>query len=243
VSVYLVGAGPGDADLLTLRAARLLASADVVVHDRLIGEDVLALIPQHAPRYDVGKLPGTSHSQAAINELLVDLATRYERVVRLKGGDPFLFGRGGEEALALKGLGVDVEVVPGVTSALAGPALAGVPVTHRGKSFGVTIVTGRARDGAAVDFRPLANPDLTLVILMGVARRALIAAELLEGGLAPDTPVAAIERAASPDQRVRRGRLDELGRLEVENPAALIVGAVADLELGLLARYGAFAEA
>lgn len=237
MSVYLVGAGPGDADLLTLRAAQLLARADVVVHDRLIGPDVLDLIRPGVPRYDVGKIPGTSHSQAAINDLLRSLALRFETVVRLKGGDPFVFGRGGEEALALADLGVEVEVVPGITSAFAGPLLAGVPVTHRGASFGVTVVTGQAQDGRSVDFTTLANSSLTLVILMGVARRAEIANQLQAGGLAPSTPIAVIERAASRDQRVMRARLDELGALAVANPAVIVVGAVSDLDLSLVSHY------
>ena len=238
MSVYLVGAGPGDVDLLTLRAAQLLARADVVVHDRLVGPEILDLIRPGVPRVDVGKIPGTAHSQAAINETLVSLGRRYDCVVRLKGGDPFVFGRGGEEALVLREAGIPVEVVPGISSSFAGPLLAGVPVTHRGLSHGVTVVTGHAEDGRAVDFRQLANPDLTLVVLMGVSRRGEIANELLEGGLEATTPLAVIERAASATQRVVLATLSELADLDVVNPAVIVIGAVAALDLGLVASYG-----
>jgi uroporphyrin-III C-methyltransferase len=230
VTVYLVGAGPGAADLLTLRAARLLASADVVVFDRLIEPEVLALAAPNAELIDVGKRPGHSNSQALINALLVSLGQSNGHVVRLKGGDPFVFGRGGEEYEALAAAGVDCEVVPGITSAFGAPAVAGIAVTHRGLSHGVTVVTGHAREGAAVDFRRLANADVTLVVLMGVMRRASIVSELLEGGLAPDTPVAVIEKAYMEGQRVQRAQLDELATLDVKAPAVLVIGAVAKLD-------------
>jgi len=150
--------------------------------------------------------------------------------VRLKGGDPFVFGRGGEEFEALRRAGIDCQVVPGVSSAFAGPLVAGIPVTHRGLSHGVTVVTGHAREGAAVDFRRLANPDVTLVVLMGVQRRASIMDELLEGGLDISTPIAAIERASMQGQRVRRDVLGELATMDVESPAVLVIGPVAHLE-------------
>jgi uroporphyrin-III C-methyltransferase len=216
----------------------VLATADIVVHDRLVSDEILALIRPGIPRINVGKIPGTSHSQTAINETLIDLAQHYACVVRLKGGDPFVFGRGGEEALALRDAGIEVTVVPGISSAFAGPLVAGVPVTHRGLSHGVTVVTGRSQDGQAVDFRALANPDLTLVILMGVQRRGSIAAALIDGGLAPTTPVAVIENAALASQRVVRARLDDLAELDVANPAVIVVGAVADVDLGTTLQYG-----
>ena len=239
MSVYLVGAGPGDADLLTLRAAAVLARADVVVHDRLVGEDVLALVPTGARRLDVGKLPGGGgDSQHAINDLLIELALEHETVVRLKGGDPFVFGRGGEEAAALEAAGVEVHVVPGISSAFAAPWLAGIPGTHRGASRGVCVITAVAESGVEVDFEPLAAPEITLVVLMGVARRASIAAQLRRGGLAADTAVAVVERAASRDQRVTRARLDALAALDVASPAVIVVGPVAALELGLSLAVG-----
>jgi uroporphyrin-III C-methyltransferase len=230
MSVYLVGAGPGAADLLTLRASRLLGCADVVVFDRLIDPAVLAMARSDAELIDVGKRPGHSNSQDLINALLVSLGQTNECVVRLKGGDPFVFGRGGEEYEALAAAGVTCEVVPGVSSAFAAPAVAGIPVTHRGLSHGVTVVTGHAREGAAVDFRRLANPDVTLVVLMGVQRRASIVRELIEGGLDARTPVAVIERAHMDGQRVQRACLDELDHLDVTAPAVLIIGPVAELE-------------
>ena len=241
MTVALVGAGPGSAELLTLKAARLLEEAEVVVFDRLVDPSVLALAAPDAELVDVGKRPGGSHNQELINELLVLLGRRHRRVVRLKGGDPYVFGRGGEEAEALRAAGIEVEVVPGISSALSAPAAAGIPVTHRGASHGVTVVTGHARDGEGVDFRRLANADLTLLVLMGVGRRASIATELQAGGLAPDTPVAVVESAWTSSQRCQRCRLDELGRLEVASPAVLVIGAVAAMELGIiesLARSG-----
>lgn len=231
MSVYLVGAGPGDPELLTLRASRLLARADVVVHDRLVSEDVLALVNVSAVRYDVGKVPGLAHSQQRINDLLVALAQDHDFVVRLKGGDPFVFGRGAEEAEVLIAHGIDVEVVPGVTSAFAAPLLAGIPVTHRGLSHGVTVVTGSSVADSHVDFARLANADLTLVVLMGVERRRAIATELIEGGLAPTTPVAVLEWVSTPDERCVRCTLDELGATSVRAPAVLVIGAVAGLDV------------
>jgi len=230
VTVYLVGAGPGAADLLTLRASRLVGRADVVVFDRLIDPAVLAMARSDAELIDVGKRPGHSNSQELINALLVSLGQSHECVVRLKGGDPFVFGRGGEEFEALAVAGVSCEVVPGVSSAFAAPAVAGIPVTHRGLSHGVTVVTGHAREGAAVDFRRLANPDVTLVVLMGVQRRASIVSELVDGGLEPSTPVAVIERAFMQGQRIQRARLDQLDLLDVVAPAVLVIGPVAELE-------------
>ena len=178
MTVYLVGAGPGDADLLTVRAVRLLGVADVVVHDRLVEPSVLELVRPAARLVDVGKTPGRSSSQGAINDVLVELGRTHSCVVRLKGGDPFVFGRGGEEMIALREAGVPCEVVPGVTSAFSGPLAAGIPVTHRGVARGVTVVTGHVFDDDDDYFRRIANPDLSLVILMGVTRRAWIGDQL-----------------------------------------------------------------
>ena len=231
MSVYLVGAGPGDPDLITVRAARLLGRADVVVHDRLIDPAVLELAPQSAERIDVGKVPGGSATQAIINDLLISLGRRHEVVIRLKGGDPFVFGRGGEEMIALGEAGVDCDVVPGITSAFSGPLAAGIPVTHRGVARGVTIVTGHAFDDDDDYFARIAHPELSLVILMGVARRAAIARQLIDGGLSPDTAVAVIESAWTSRQRVVRARLCELAELDVSSPAIIVVGPTAALSL------------
>jgi uroporphyrin-III C-methyltransferase len=231
VTVFLVGAGPGDPDLLTLRAARLLATADVVVHDALVDEAVLALVPAGVELIDVGKRPGRSTPQEMISSLLVQLGRVHECVVRLKGGDPYVFGRGGEEALALSEAGIACEVVPGVSSAFAAAAAAGIPVTHRVVAPAVTVVTGHRMDGQTiVDWAALAQAGSTLVVLMGMAERATIAAGLIAGGLSPDLPVAIVERATRADQRVVKGRLGELSSLHAAAPAAIVIGAVAAIE-------------
>jgi uroporphyrin-III C-methyltransferase len=231
VTVYLVGAGPGDADLMTVRGARLLAAADVVVHDRLVERSMLDLVPGDAELIDVGKEPGRFTSQSMINELLISLGRRFNSVIRLKGGDPFVFGRGGEEMSALREAGVECEVVPGVTSAFAGPLAAGIPVTHRGLSRGVTVVTGHVEGHDDGYFRRLANSDLSLVILMGVAARASIATQLIDGGLSNITPVAVIESAWTSRQSVTRAVLRDLGRLNVSSPAIIVIGPCAALSL------------
>jgi uroporphyrin-III C-methyltransferase len=228
MTVFLVGAGPGDPDLLTVRAARLIREADVVVHDALIDDAVLSLVPETVPRIDVGKRPGRRIHQGSINDTLIELGRVHACVVRLKGGDPYLFGRGGEEAEALADVGIACEVVPGVTSAFAAPAAAGIPVTHRGVAPAVTVVTGHRQDGEAqVDWAALAQAGSTLVILMGMAERASIAAGLLTGGLPPDLPVAIIERGTRPGQHVARGTLSALPELPGSAPATIVVGPVA----------------
>ena len=230
--VWLVGAGPGDPDLLTVRAARLLAEADVVVHDALVGDGVMKLIPSGTEVVDVGKRPGSGVPQEETNALLVDLAQSGRKVVRLTGGDPFVFGRGGEEAEALLASGIEFEVVPGVTSAVAAPAAAGVPVTHRGVSAAVTVVTGHRRRGEPdVDWQSLAKVGGTIVVLMGVTERATIAAELMAGGLAAGTPVAAVRSATTGDESTQRCRLDELAGLDVRSPAVIVIGPVAAFDL------------
>jgi uroporphyrin-III C-methyltransferase len=231
VTVYLVGAGPGDPDLMTVRATRLLGRADVVVFDALVDESILKLVPAHIERIDVGKRPGNSVPQENINALLVQLGQQHECVVRLKGGDPYVFGRGGEEACALIDAGIACEVVPAVSSAFGAPAAAGIPVTHRGVAPAVTVVTGHRKQGEPqVNWAALGQAGSTLVILMGVAERASIASSLMLGGLAADTPVAVIERATRADQRVLRTRLDQLGVADVVAPATIVIGAVAAIE-------------
>jgi len=234
MTVYLVGAGPGDPGLLTVRGAELLGRADVVVYDRLIARSLLDLAPADAELVDVGKRPGRSHRQEDINAILVDRGRRGGTVVRLKGGDPFLFGRGGEEAEALQAAGVAVEVVPGVTSAFAAPAAAGVPVTHRGLSTSVTVVTGHVGDPTepgGVDWGSLARAGGTLVVLMGVERRAEIADALVAGGRPAGMPVRVVHWGTTAQQQSVRTTLGELGKVEVDPPAVIVVGAVAALEL------------
>jgi len=257
VTVYLVGAGPGDPGLLTRRGAELLAVADVVVHDRLVDPAVLSLARPGSELIDVGKPRAMeeatrppaagSHAarQAEINELLVTLGRSGRTVVRLKGGDPLVFGRGGEEAASLAAAGVGYEIVPGVSAAFAVPASAGVPVTHRGLSASVTVVTGRVGDGeesVEPDWEALARTGGTLVVLMGVATRAHVAARLMAGGLAAGTPVLVGERGTTPEARSARTTLGELGSSELRTPAIIVIGPVAALDLtppatGPLARW------
>jgi uroporphyrin-III C-methyltransferase len=224
----LVGAGPGDPDLLTLRAARLIAAADVVLYDRLVAPEVLALARPGADLIDVGKRPGGSHTQGVLNDLLVLHATSGRRVVRLKGGDPFVFGRGGEEVEVLAAAGIDCEVVPGISSAIAGPAAAGIPVTHRQVSRAFTVITGHeAADTEPVDWSAAARLGGTLVVLMGVERRAVIAAALIAAGVRVDMPVAVVRDATTDTQRVWSGRLDALADAPVASPSVIVIGAVA----------------
>jgi uroporphyrin-III C-methyltransferase len=230
--ISLVGAGPGDPELLTIRGLRRLQEADVVVHDALVGTGVLALARPDAELIDVGKRPGTPVPQELINELLVQLGRSGRNIVRLKGGDPFVFGRGGEEAIALIEAGLEFELVPGVSSVVAAPAAAGIPVTHRGVSASFTVVTGhRQRGEPSVNWHALAQAGGTIVVLMGVSERATIATSLMEGGLAPDTPVAAIRHATSTQQHVVRCALSELAISPVESPATIVIGAVAAFQL------------
>jgi uroporphyrinogen III methyltransferase/synthase len=233
VTVYLVGAGPGDPGLLTVRAAEVLGQADVVVHDRLAEVALLNLAPAEAERIDVGKAPGAPVDQDGINGLLVERGRAGQEVVRLKGGDPFVFGRGGEEAQALLAAGVPFEVVPGITSAVAVPAYAGIPVTHRGLSTSFTVVTGHSRVAVdtETDWEALARAGGTIVVLMGVAHRGEIAARLVAGGLAPGTPVAAVHWGTRPAQRSLRTTLAGLGRVELQPPSTIVIGGVAGLDL------------
>ncbi|WP_322780836.1 uroporphyrinogen-III C-methyltransferase [Frankia sp. Cas4] len=233
--VWLVGAGPGDPGLLTIRGRELLGSADVVVTDRLVSAEVLAFVRPDAEIIYSGKSAGAlTRTQEDLNALLVDRALAGHLVVRLKGGDPFVLGRGGEEAEACRLAGVACTVVPGVTSAFAGPAYAGIPVTHRGVAQDVAVVSGHLPPGhpdSGVDWAALGASRMTVVVLMGVARLADIAAALIDGGRLPDTPVAVIERATTPAQRVVRGTLDMIAvdaiALGVRSPAVVVIGAVA----------------
>ncbi len=235
MNVYLVGAGPGDPGLLTCRAAKLLSMADVVLYDRLVDPRVLAMAHGGATLIDVGKQPGKAQRQQDINAMLVEQGSTGKCVIRLKGGDPFLFGRGGEEAEALQRAGVLFEVVPGVSSSLAAPAYAGIPVTHRGMASSVTVVTGHVEDqggsaeGARVDWESLGRAGGTLVILMGIARRAEIACQLVDSGRDPSTPVAVVQWGTTRRQRTIRTTLADLGEVEAEPPSVIVVGSVAAL--------------
>lgn len=234
--VSLVGAGPGDAELMTVKALRLLQEADVVAYDRLVSSEILDLIPAGVSRISVGKSVG-KHCvpQDQINETLVNLARSGRRVVRLKGGDPYMFGRGGEEALVLKQHGIPFEVVPGVTAATGCSAYAGIPLTHRGLSHGVRFLTGHFRDDEEldIDWEKVADPDCTLVIYMGLGSLKRISRELINAGLDASTPAAAIHGGTTDAHQKVISTLDGLPEAVnlagLQAPVMIIVGKVVSL--------------
>jgi uroporphyrinogen III methyltransferase/synthase len=247
VTVFLVGAGPGDPGLLTVRAAEVLSLADVVIYDRLSAASLLDLAPAHAERISVGKAPGRSDmTQADINALLIQRGKAGQRVVRLKGGDPFVFARGGEEAAALLHAGVPFEVVPGITSAIAVPAYAGIPVTLRHSSTSVTLVTGHedpdVGEAGSVDWEAVARVGGTIVVLMGVARIRQIAERLIAGGRPADTPVASITWGTRPEQHTVRATLGTIGQRTLDAPATIVIGEVAAQNLEWFERRPLFGK-
>lgn len=239
--VYLVGAGPGDPELIAVKALRCLRACDVVVYDRLINPQLLEEAPGHATRVFAGKEAGNhAMRQDALNGLLITFARQGRCVVRLKGGDPFVFGRGGEEALALAQAGITFEIVPGVSSAIAVPAYAGIPITHRELASSVTIVTGhsqRTSTPSEVNWEALAQTGGTLVIMMGVEAIEQITRQLLDAGLAPETNAAIIQEGTVPQQRVVSATLATIaGRAReanIQSPAITVIGAVASLSESL----------
>jgi len=237
---FLVGAGPGDPGLLTVKGRECLELAEVVLFDDLANDALLGHLPDSCERIYVGKRSGfKAYEQEEINALLVEKTRQGRRVVRLKGGDPFVFGRGGEEALALTAAGLRFEIVPGISSALAAPAYAGIPVTHRGLSAAFTVVTGHedpTKGRSDLDWDALARAGGTLVILMGVGNRAEIARRLMEAGRPGDTPVAAVRWGTRSSQKTVRGRLDQLADLAIQSPSAIVIGAVAGLNLSWFER-------
>jgi uroporphyrin-III C-methyltransferase len=235
--VYLVGSGPGGTGLLTVRAMEVIAGAEVVLFDQLPGEEILRALPENAEKVDCGKY-GNRHTleQEEIEDLMVRYALEGKEVVRLKGGDPFVFGRGGEEMEVLRRHGIPVELVPGVTSAVAVPGAVGIPLTHRRYASQVTILTGHedpTKPESALDWELLARGRGTIVILMGVKNLPMIAEALLHNGKDPETPVAIIERGLRKDQRVTTGPLREIGRIAgeagVKPPAVIVIGDVVRL--------------
>ena len=233
-TVFLVGSGPGDPELLTVKAARLLEDADVVLHDKLPGPAILSEIPEDK-REDVGKRAGGERTpQSAINERMVELAREGNDVVRLKGGDPFVFGRGGEEMVYLADHDVPFEVVPGISSAVAAPAAADIPVTHRDHASSVSFVTGHedpTKAESAVDWQALADTGGTIVVLMGVGKLPDYTQALREAGMDSETPVALIEKGTRPGQQVATGTLDTIVEARdeagIEPPAVTVIGGVA----------------
>jgi uroporphyrin-III C-methyltransferase len=238
-TVYLVGAGPGDPELLTLKAHRLLSQCDALVYDSLVPEEVLDLVPAACERRFVGKRRG-HHSvpQPSTNAVLVEMAQKHSTVVRLKGGDPFLFGRGGEEAAYLAERNIPVQVVPGVTAGIAAPAYAGIPVTHRRAGSSVTFVTGHEeidKRRPSVDWRALATASDGLVIYMGLHNLPRIAEELMAGGLAATTPVAVIQQGTVAGQRCLKATLvdvaDQCRAEAFKSPSIVVVGEVIDQQV------------
>lgn len=234
--VYLVGAGPGEGGLLTIKGLDLINRADVIVYDRLVGEEVMEFIPEDKELINVGKNAGDHPvPQWRINEILLEEAEKGKTVVRLKGGDPFIFGRGGEELELLKEKGIEFEVVPGITSSIAVPAYAGVPVTHRDYCSSLHIITGHARAGGelSIDYDSLVKLNGTLIFMMSVASLPDISSGLLKAGMAPEMPCAIIENGTRSYQRKFIGRLDEIAEIAKENhvisPSVILVGKVAEL--------------
>ena len=231
--VSLVGAGPGDPELLTLKASRRLAEADLLLYDGLVPAEVTALATR-AQHFSVSKRAGRpSVDQETIHQVMIRGARRGKRVVRLKNGDPFLLGRGGEEALALRAAGIPFEVVPGITAAVAAPALAGIPVTHRGLAAGFTVVSGHAAEAFEPILGAVAPGSMTVIVLMGLRNRGRLAETLLGRGWNAHTPAAVVLAASTPRMRLWNGRLDELGtaRLDIPDgaPGTIVVGDVANL--------------
>lgn len=234
--VMLVGAGPGDPDLLTVKAHRLLSDVDVIVYDRLVAKQILALIPETTERVFAGKRASNHYMpQEDINNLLVDLARVGKKVMRLKGGDPFVFGRGGEEALHLVRNGIPFEVVPGITSSAGCAAYAGIPLTHRGLAQGVRFVTGHSKgdEPLELDWRSLADPETTLVVYMGMSNVSEIACKLIENGLPDDTPVAVINMGTRPAQKTLITNLSALpervASAEIKGATLFVIGRVVTL--------------
>jgi uroporphyrin-III C-methyltransferase / precorrin-2 dehydrogenase / sirohydrochlorin ferrochelatase len=232
--VYLIGVGPGDPDLLTLRAQQLLQQADVILFDRLVPESILGRARRDAERINVGKTPGShEHTQEYINRLLVEQARMGRRVARVKGGDPFIFGRGGEELAVLREAGIPVVVVPGITAGIGAAASAGIPLTMRGMSQAVTFVTATGAQGGNLNWSALAHPQHTLVFYMSAAQIDHIVAKLIAHGLPKHQPVALLERATWPDERVLKSTLEGLPELardaKLLSPTLLVIGEVAAL--------------
>jgi len=237
--VFLVGAGPGDPDLLTVKALRTIQNCDLILYDQLVSEPIQALFPRRVPAVYVGKCKERhSISQSELNGLLVKWAKQGKRIARVKGGDPFVFGRGSEEMLALREANIDVEVIPGITSASGCSTYASFPLTHRGLATGCTLVTAHSEHGDSPDWGALSKLDHTLVFYMGLTKAPAISDGLIDAGMNPDTPAAVIENGCRPDQRTVVSTLAELPqsvhRHSLQSPALIVVGSVVSLRDRLL---------
>jgi len=232
--VSLVGAGPGDPDLLTVKALRVIQTADIILFDRLVSEEIRALFPKQTPAFYVGKVKD-NHSipQHELNQLIVNKAQQGLHVCRLKGGDSFVFGRGGEEMLEARAAGIEVEIVPGITAAAGCTSYAGIPLTHRGYTQGCSFVTAHGEKELNTNWQALASSGHTLVFYMGLSKAQMISDELQAAGMSGEMPAALIENGCCPQQRVVRGQLRELAELvqreQVQSPALIVVGKVVDL--------------
>ena len=235
--VYLVGAGPGDPKLITLRAVELIKNADVVLYDRLVSKKILSIIPKRAVSIYVGRAVGddTAH-QDSTNELMVKYAKLKKSVVRLKGGDPIIFGRGGEEAEFLKSFNVKYEIIPGITSGIGSATYAGIPLTHRQFASSVVFVTGHEdpeKKSDVVKWKKLAKSVDTIVIMMGLSRIGMISKKLIDGGMDKDMPVAVIQNGTTPQQKMIRGTISNIAnkikRNKIKPPTNIIIGRVVDL--------------
>lgn len=228
--VWLVGAGPGDPELLTIKALNQLQQADAVVFDHLVGADILGLIPSHVTQYFVGKASGLhSLPQPQINQLLIDLAKQGQNVVRLKGGDPFIFGRGGEELSALHHAGIVCEIIPGITAAVGASAATGMPLTHRDHAQTLVFATGHLKNGTVdLNWSVLAQPNQTVVIYMGLNALPIICQEMIAHGLSPQTPAAVIHAATTPSQKVVQATLatlpSDVQAAQLQTPALIMIG-------------------
>ncbi|USD68247.1 uroporphyrinogen-III C-methyltransferase [Vibrio sp. SCSIO 43136] len=230
-TVSLVGAGPGDPELLTVKAVRAIESADLIVFDNLVSEEIRALFPAQTETLYVGKAKGKhSSTQDEINVLLIQAALSGKNVCRVKGGDSFVFGRGGEEMLMLAEQGIDVKVVPGITAASGCTTYAQIPLTHRGLAQGCTFITAHADKSLDLNWEALANLDQTLVVYMGLSKTDLIRERLIQGGMSPSTPIAFIEKGCTPSQRLFVGELDKLSEIkqhhDIQSPALIVIGKV-----------------
>ncbi|WP_342771974.1 uroporphyrinogen-III C-methyltransferase [Corallincola spongiicola] len=232
--VWLVGSGPGDAELLTVKALRIIQQADLILYDALVSDEIRALFPEQTAALFVGKSKNHhSISQSALNELLVTKAAEGFNICRLKGGDPFIFGRGGEEALSLRKIGVDVEIVPGITAASGCTSYAGIPLTHRGMAQACTFITAHGETGLNLDWHALARPAQTLVIYMGLSKLPDIRRELSHHGMPTNTPAALISNGCRPEQQTVIGTLETLPELakqhQLPSPTLVVIGEVVTL--------------